>query len=189
MAPPPAPHLVPAKTPPRTYEPAPSEVSEDDGEDRRAARTRMIAGGAAVVGAIVIAVVILTTGMFRKDRGSHASPSASVGTAVPDLGSVPQPSAPSANGAATTAVGEPTFGLQVASFRTAGRATRVLKDMTDLTHLPGQILTTEDPDGNTWFRIVLGRFATEAEAQRSAQDLVGRSLIPEAIVIPYTPQT
>ena len=89
---------------------------------------------------------------------------------------------------APVAVAVPTFGLQVAAFKTAGRATRVLVDMKDVTKLPGEILTTEDPDGNTWYRIVLGRFATEAEAQAAAQDLIGRSLIPEAIVMPYTPR-
>jgi hypothetical protein len=64
----------------------------------------------------------------------------------------------------------------------------VLAELKDSTKLPGEILTTEDPDGNTWFRIVLGRFPTEGEGQAAAQDLVGRSLIPEAIVIPYTPR-
>ena len=63
-----------------------------------------------------------------------------------------------------------------------------LVDMKDTTKLPGESLTTEDPDGNPWYRIVLGRFATDAEAQAAAQDLIGRSLIPEAIVMPYTPR-
>jgi septal ring-binding cell division protein DamX len=79
------------------------------------------------------------------------------------------------------------FGFQVASFRTAGTATRVLKEMTDATHLNGEILANED-EGATWYRIVLGRYATEDEAKRVSQDLIARSLIPEAIVIPYTPR-
>jgi len=35
---------------------------------------------------------------------------------------------------------------------------------------------------------VLGRFASESAARASAKDLLDKSLIAEAIVIPYTPR-
>jgi septal ring-binding cell division protein DamX len=183
--PPPAPHLVPRPAP--EFDPATAETTiGDDGEDGRAARTRMIAGAVVVVAAIIAAVVVFSTGMFGKDRGTHAGP-ATAETGAPlassSTGAVQDPVATPA-----PVVPKPTFGLQVASFKTAGRATRVLDELKDQTKLRGEILTTEDPDGNTWYRIVLGRFDTEATAQTAAQDLVGRSLIPEAIVIPYTPR-
>ena len=183
--PPPAPHLVPR--PVAGFDPAAAPaVVDDDGEDRRSARTRMIAGAAVVVAAIVALVVVFSTGMLGKDRGTHADP-APERTAEPIASTTPVP-APVTTAPAPVASAVPTFGLQIAAFKTAGRATRVLVDMKETTKLPGEILTTEDPDGNTWYRIVLGRFATEADAQLAAQDLVARSLIPEAIVMPYTPR-
>jgi septal ring-binding cell division protein DamX len=89
--------------------------------------------------------------------------------------------------AATPRPGIPVYGLQVASFRTAGRATRVLHDYVETTGLPGEVLLS-DVDGDTWYRIVLGRFADEQTARAASEDLLGRSLIAEGIVIPYTPQ-
>ncbi len=79
------------------------------------------------------------------------------------------------------------YGLQVASFRTAGRSARVLNDLESATNLPGEVLEGET-DGETWFRIVLGRFPDERRARESAEDLLRRSLIAEAILIPYTPR-
>jgi len=189
--PPPAPHLVPRAEP--EYDPAATTAAiEDDGEERRAARTRMIAGAAVLAAAIVALVVVFSNGMFGKERGTQAgtaSEQVSQASGGPAASSTPATvAAPVVPKPAPVAAPVPTFGLQVAAFKTAGRATRVLVDMKDVTKLRGEILTTEDPDGNTWYRIVLGRFATEAEAQAAAQDLIGRSLIPEAIVMPYTPR-
>jgi len=184
--PPPPPHLVPRAEP--AYDPAGATAAiEDDGEDRRSARVRMIAGAAVVVFAIVALVVVFSTGMLGRERGTQAGP-APQRAAQPSVETTAPAAAPVVATPAPVAVAVPTFGLQVAAFKTAGRATRVLADMKDVTKLRGEILTTEDPDGNTWYRIVLGRFATEAEAQTAAQDLIGRSLIPEAIVMPYTPR-
>jgi septal ring-binding cell division protein DamX len=83
--------------------------------------------------------------------------------------------------------GQPAFGLQVASFRTPGRAGRVLDTYVDTTGLPGEIQMNSS-EGGTWYRIVLGRFANEATARAAGDDLLSRSLIAERIVIPYTPQ-
>ena len=152
---------------------------------------RMIVGAVVVVAAIISAVVVLSSGgIGGKDKAAHATapaPKVEAPALTPGQTDATTPDGPSA-GPDATPVGVPTFGLQVASFKTAGRATRVLAELKDQTKLPGEILTTEDPDGDTWFRIVLGRFPTEAEAQKNATDLVTRSLIPEAIVIPYTPR-
>lgn len=182
------PQLVPPSRAPG-YEPDTEDLPKHDREDGHAARTRMIAGATALIGAVIVAVVILSTGMFNRDRGSHASPVATMSPPAATPAGHAQTPAPRAGSAPTSRASVSSFGLQVASFRTAGRAARVLNDMKNLTRLPGEILTTEDPDGNTWFRIVLGRFASETEARNAAQDLVGRSLIPEAIVIPFTPRT
>ena len=184
-----APELVEAAD----YDPATAPQVEDDGEDGRTARTRMIAGAAVVVAAIIAGVVVFS-GMFgskEKPTTHAATPATKAETPAPALTpgqtDASTPDGPAA-GPAVAAPSGPTFGLQVASFKTAGRAARVLDELKDQTKLPGEILTTEDPDGDTWYRIVLGRFPTEGEAQKSATDLVTRSLIPEAIVIPYTPR-
>ena len=79
------------------------------------------------------------------------------------------------------------FGLQVASFRTAGTAARVLRDLETTTGLPGEVITNTTDD-EVWYRIVVGRFEDESIARQKADDLLQRSLIAEAIVIPYRPQ-
>jgi septal ring-binding cell division protein DamX len=176
--------VPPART--HDYDPAEAIAQEEDGEDGRAARTRMIAGAVVIVAAVIAAVVVYSTGMLGHDRSPNPGPVAS--TSAPQPAAEPAGSAKEPAAAATVPTPGPAFGLQVASFKTAGRATHVLEDLKNTTHLPGVILTTEDPDGVTWFRIVLGRFPNEDGAKRAGEDLVGRSLIAEWIVIPYTPQ-
>jgi len=196
----------PVSAPARAYAPAPELVEETDydpatlphvdeeRENGRAARTRMIAGAAVVVFAIIAAVVVFSSGWIDSFSAKEKSTQAAVPPKVeapalePGQTDATTPDGPSAGPNVAAVPSGPTFGLQVASFKTAGRATRVLAELKDQTKLPGEILTTEDPDGNTWYRIVLGRFPDEGKAQTAATDLVTRSLIPEAIVIPYTPR-
>jgi len=200
---PPAPQAAPAYEP---FEPAIVRPAQD-AEDVRAQRTRMMALASILAGVVIAVVVLYSTGNlhFGPSSGgdSHAGSTApnSAGTvgattsppanAVPEA-TVPDPApttaAPAPVAAEAPVPSGPTFGLQVASFRTAGRAARVLKDLEDATQLPGEVVTSVGENEETWFSIVLGRFPSEARARTSAQDLIGRSLIAEAIVIPYTPR-
>ena len=184
-----------APPPSRAHEvEAAAYAAADAGEDLRAKHTRLVAL-AGILATVVIGVMVLwSTGLLGSFGPKRATPTNVVDGA--NAGATPAPAAGVSPGAAATPMpakpvavpaGRPAFGLQVASFRTAGRAARVLHDYVETTGLPGEVLTSE-MDGVTWYRIVLGRFPGEPAARTAADDLLNRSLIAESIVIPYTPQ-
>jgi cell division septation protein DedD len=207
----PQPHVVrpQAYTPqvvrsPAFEPPVSGHDGHDDGEDTRSRRTRMVAVAIVVAALVLGGVVAVSTGLLGRLLPGHA-PKATVGadaaapavtqgteTVAPDA--PPQPAGatgtqavPPAH-AAAAATAQTAFGIQVAAFHTAGRAQHALKDLEDTTHLPGEVLFADGPDSESWYRIVLGRFTSESAARASAKDLLDKSLIAEAIVIPYTPR-
>jgi cell division protein FtsN len=178
-------------------------MAAHDREELRAQRSRMVAIAAVVAGALIGGAVIYSTGLLDR-KGSVAAthppasatpdrPATDATTGAPAAAPVADPTAeparptpaPAARTPAST--GTLAYGLQVASFRTAGRAARVLRDLETTTGLPGEVLTNETED-EVWYRIVVGRFDDEGLARQKADDLLQRSLIAEAIVIPYRPQ-
>jgi type II secretory pathway predicted ATPase ExeA len=183
-----------------------------DPEELRARRSRMIALAAIVAGVLIGGAVIYSTGIFDRKGGAATHATAAQPEPAPESGAnatapvdtvattAPAPvrqetraqapaRRPAVSASSSTAgSGALAFGLQVASFRTAGTAARVLRDLETTTGLPGEVLTNEIED-ETWYRIVVGRFADESRARETADDLLARSLIAEAIVIPYRPQT
>jgi septal ring-binding cell division protein DamX len=189
---------APAATTPaartRTIEDDAAYAEADGGEERRARRTRLVAFAAVLATVAIGAMVVYSTGIGgffeRKPESRPATPGAGANASTPapavpaPAGEVPAEVAPAPPPAASSA---PVYGLQVASFRTAGRATRVLRDYVETTGLPGEVLLSET-NGDAWYRIVLGRFPDEAQARTAGDDLLSRSLIAERIVIPYTPQ-
>jgi cell division septation protein DedD len=184
------------------------DAQGDDGEDRRANRSRMVAVAIVVAALVLGGVVAFSTGILDRFLPGHAPKTAVSANVTPTQGATgatgattaetsnpaPGPSGtPNATPvpprhAAAAATSRTTFGIQVAAFRTAGRAEHALKDLEDTTHLPGEVLFADGPDNDSWYRIVLGRFPSEAAAHSSAKDLLDKSLIAEAIVIPYTPR-
>lgn len=126
-----------------------------------------------------------SAGSVAPNDASKSAPKPSSGEATTGRAGAETPGATSA--AAGQASRRTVYGLQVASFRTAGRSTRVLNDLESATNLPGEVLQGQT-DGETWFRVVLGRFKDERTARASADDLLRRSLIAEAIIIPYDPR-
>ncbi len=186
-----------------------STRADADSEDARARRTRLVAIGSLFAGALLTAAVLYSTGLLDQKGGAatHATAAQGEGTSTnaPVPSDIPAPAKPAAPARETAAAPQRTpaqtgsstittapaaselaFGLQVASFRTAGRAERVLRDLESTTGLTGEVLTNEIED-ETWYRIVVGRFTDEAVARQKADDLLHRSLIAEAIVIPYRP--
>jgi septal ring-binding cell division protein DamX len=174
-------------------------AAADAGEDLRAKRTRLIAVAAVVAAVAIGAVVIYSTGLgdliARRGKPATTSPATTSpatttdGAASTGAPAVAQPPAASSTPvAAPAAASGPAFGIQVASFRTAGRAARVLNDYVETTGLPGEVLTSAGDADEPWYRIVLGRFATEEEARTQGETLLAKGVIAEAIVIPYTPR-
>jgi septal ring-binding cell division protein DamX len=164
-------------------------AAADAGEDLRAKRTRLIAVAAVVAAVAIGAVVIYSTGLgdLIARRGKPATtPDGAASTGAPAEAPPPAPSSSPVD--APAAPSGPAFGIQVASFRTAGRAARVLHDYEETTGLPGEVLTSPGEVDEPWYRIVLGRFATEEEARAHGETLLAKSVIAEAIVIPYTPR-
>jgi type II secretory pathway predicted ATPase ExeA len=166
-------------------------AAADQGEDLRARRTRLIALAAVVAVVAIGGMVVYSTGLFGLGAKRDGDVQAHGGAVPAPDGATParvdSSTAAVPDAATTIAPGTPVYGLQVASFKTAGRATRVLNDYMETTGLPGEIMASEF-DGDTWYRIVLGRFAGESEARAASEELLGRSLIAEGIVVPYTPQ-
>ncbi len=186
---------VPIAPPPPSGTPAAEAyAAADAGEDLRAKRMRLVALAAVVAAIAIGAVVIYSTdlGNFlpgRAGRTATTSPAVSGSPApAPSAPAETPPEAASAPVETQVAPAGPAFGVQVASFRTAGTAARVLHDFEVTTGLPGEVLTSSGDGDNPWYRIVLGRFATEGEARTTGDELLAKSLIAEAIVIPYTPR-
>lgn len=83
----------------------------------------------------------------------------------------------------TPAGGEGLVSIQVASFRTTRRARAVLDAVSRRTGLPGVILPTT-VDGVRWQRILLGAFASEAEARTAARPLLQDGTIGDVLIRP-----
>jgi septal ring-binding cell division protein DamX len=73
--------------------------------------------------------------------------------------------------------------IQVASFRTQGKAERVLAQARERTGLSGMVLPTE-VDGVRWHRIILGAFLTSEDATQAAEPLLREGMITEVLVWP-----
>jgi hypothetical protein len=84
---------------------------------------------------------------------------------------------------AAGSAGMPVLSIQVASFRTTRRAEAVLAEVSRRTGIPGIVLPTE-VDGVRWQRILLGSFASEAEAREAARPLLQDGTIREILIRP-----
>jgi hypothetical protein len=71
----------------------------------------------------------------------------------------------------------------VASFRTTRRAQAVLAEVSRRTGLAGVVLPTT-VNGVRWQRILLGAFASEAEARTAARALLEDGTIDEILIRP-----
>ncbi len=112
-------------------------------------------------------------------RPASEEPLEGSGPPVADVSSLP----PAAVEPAAAATGQGLLAIQVASFRTRERADAVLLAATEKTGLRGAVLPT-DVNGVPWYRILLGAFASEAEARRAAQPLIEDRMITSVAVRP-----
>jgi type II secretory pathway predicted ATPase ExeA len=74
------------------------------------------------------------------------------------------------------------YGVGVAAFLDADRARTEKDRLSRDTTLPGQVVPYRDA-GTTMFRVVLGRWSTQADAETAANALMERGLINEARVV------
>jgi hypothetical protein len=81
------------------------------------------------------------------------------------------------------AAGEPAFGVGVASYLDESRAAIERERFATETSLPAVVMEYTDA-GTTMYRVVIGRWASSNEAERSANSLMERGLINEARVVP-----
>jgi hypothetical protein len=103
--------------------------------------------------------------------GTHATPKRT--TRTPDSSGA-SASAESSNG--------PHFGVGVAEFLDADRASTEKDRLSHDTALPAVVLPFND-EGTTMYRVVLGRWSTQADAESAASALMERGLISEANVV------
>ena len=111
------------------------------------------------------------------------------GATVPETGAgtVPQTGAGTGTetgaGPAAPAGAHGPVSIQVASFRTTRRAQAVLAEVSLRTGLAGVVLPTT-VNGVGWQRILLGAFASEAEARTAARALLEDGTIGEILIRP-----
>ena len=98
----------------------------------------------------------------------------------------PVRSAPASESSATSAADAGSeashYGVGVAAFLDADRARTEKDRLSHDTTLPGMVLPFRE-SGTTMYRVVLGRWSTEADAERAASALMERGLINEARVV------
>ena len=103
-------------------------------------------------------------------------------TPVPESRGGPEPPSEGGEPAAVPGTGQtPLLAVQVASFRTERKAREVLADVTRRTGLPGAVLPAQ-VRGELWYRILLGAFTTQREAEEAAVPLVRRRIMDEIVV-------
>ena len=80
------------------------------------------------------------------------------------------------------------YALEVATYINETRAREEMDRLSVLTSLPTRLRSAPDFSGTT-YRILVGRFEQRAQAERAAEDLVGRGILNEAriIAVPSTP--
>ena len=82
---------------------------------------------------------------------------------------------------------EPRFCLSVGTYLFSDRAHARTLQLTRRTHMKSWVVTTTS-DGSYTYRVMLGGFATQAEAERAADRLLQRSVVSEALVEPIQVQ-
>jgi len=130
------------------------------------------------------------------DAAKHAAPVKAVSTkevsqpaqAVPTPAPAPPPAAtekpvetPPAD--ATPAEPDTYYGLGVASYLDIDKAREEKDKFVQSTTLPGMVVPYDD-EGTTMYRVVLGKWANTADAERASSALMDRGLITEAHVVP-----
>jgi len=88
---------------------------------------------------------------------------------------------------AAESTAEPRFCLAVGTYLFSDRAHARTVQLTRRTHLKSWVVTTTS-DGSYTYRVMLGGFATQAEAERAADRLLQRSVVSEALVEPIQVQ-
>ena len=128
---------------------------------------------------LAVAMAARTDSLAKADStatrpAGSARPSASTapgGTAVAP-GSAPTPPAPASDG----------FGVAIGSYMSEDRANGERDRLAGVTGLPG-LVTPRDDGGTTVYRVILGKFASRAAAERKGQALMDSSLVREANVV------
>ena len=122
-----------------------------------------------------------------------AVPSAPLAPSPPPLVVTPDSEVTPATGATSDSdvtpapAAEPKFCLSVGTYLFSDRARQRTEQLQRRTHMKSWIITTT-ADGSYTYRVMLGGFATRAEAERIADKLLSSGLVSEALVEPLPPQ-
>jgi len=110
--------------------------------------------------------------------GGSESRAPATGTSSPTSAPAGSPSATAGSPVASAAH----YGVGVASYLDEDRATRERDRIASETSLPAMVMPYQDA-GTTMYRVVLGRWGSPGEAERSANTLMERGTINEARVV------
>ena len=103
----------------------------------------------------------------------------------------PLPVASPAAIAAPTTIAAPAstrYGINVGTFRSDERATTERARLASITGLPTRTVSVNE-NGVTLFRVVIGSFENHGDAEKASEDLIQRSLVPEAFVVSIADST
>ena len=131
--------------------------------------------------------------MSESVQAVPAVPSAPLAPSPPPLVVTPDSEVTPATGATSDSdvtpapAAEPKFCLSVGTYLFSDRARQRTEQLQRRTHMKSWIITTT-ADGSYTYRVMLGGFATRAEAERIADKLLSSGLVSEALVEPLPPQ-
>ena len=158
---------------------------------------QVIVPGALMLGVAAVAIMAGTRGGFEHDPPHTPTQASSIARvtptpapapapALPPTATPPQASVPPAESALALrpATGTPAkFCLAVGTYLFSDRARLMARQLDRRTGLDAWVETVE-ADGTRNYRILIGGFASESDAEKVADKLLGRGLVSEAMVQP-----
>lgn len=171
------------------HEPAFASSSDDNGTGPRSPRhnktMQMFVPAALMVG---VAAMAIFASMRAKLPVSHTTETAStqpvVAAPAPIDSAALAPPPPPVVDKASEPEPEPRYCLAVGTYLFKDRAQLKAKQLARRTRMKAWVETITT-DGTTAWRIRMGGFATEAQAERAADRMLGRGLVSEAMVEPF----
>ena len=156
---------------------------------------QVVVPGVLMLGVAAVAIIAGTRGGFEHDPPQTPAQASSAATAPTQEVVPPAPVPPTVEPSATAAPAESAFSeppagavpanfcLAVGTYLFEDRARTASRNLAHRTRLDAWVETVQE-DGTRNYRVLIGGFATQADAEQAADKLLGRGLVSEAMVEP-----